>query len=36
MENQNIEQISPKADNQIQQTNVQFSDAEKVKQMVHE
>ena len=33
MENQNIEQISPKADNQIQQTNVQFSDAEKVKQM---
>ena len=33
MENQNIEQISPKADNQIQQTNIQFNNAEKVKQM---
>ena len=34
MENQNIEQISPKADNQIQQTNIQFNNAEKVKQMI--
>ena len=33
MENQNIEQISPKADNQIQQTNIQFNNAEKDKQM---
>ena len=32
MENQNIEQISPKADNQIQQTNIQFNNAEKDKQ----
>lgn len=33
MENQNIEQVSPKADNQIQGTGVQNNDAEKVKQM---
>lgn len=33
MENQNTKQISPNADSQIQQTNVQFNDAENVKQM---
>lgn len=33
MENQNTKQISPNADSQIQQTNVQFNDAESVKQM---
>ena len=33
MENQNTKQVSPNADSQIQQTNVQFNDAENVKQM---
>lgn len=33
MENQNTKQFSPNADSQIQQTNVQFNDAENVKQM---
>ncbi len=33
MENQNTKQFSPNADSQIQQTNVQFNDAESVKQM---
>lgn len=33
MENQNTKQVSPNADSQIQHTNVQFNDAENVKQM---
>ena len=33
MENQNTKQFSPNADSQIPQTNVQFNDAENVKQM---